>query len=70
MENYARLTIETLKTAIYEQVDTGSFNEVAIQDAILKLKVGIDTAEVTGVSTTELTQFVRDLEFVLYDVNI
>jgi hypothetical protein len=71
--DYTRLTIETLKTALYEQVVTESFNEETVKEAILQLKIGFDTAVVNPIavkeSTTELEQFARDLEFVLYDAN-
>ena len=67
--NYTRLTIEALKSALYEQVETGSFNEESINDAILKLKTGIDSAIVKGEPTNELEQFIRDLEFLKYELN-
>ena len=67
--SYTRLTIETLKSALYEQVETGSFNEGPVNDAIQKLKIGLDSAIVKGEPTTELEQFIRDLEFIKYDLN-
>lgn len=67
--NYTRLTIDTLKEATEAIKKTGKANDKSLGNAITQLKISIDAATVKGEPTADLEQYVKDLEFVRYELN-
>lgn len=60
--NYSKLALDTLKDAVLSIRTTGHLNEEAINEAVLQLNIGIDTAFVKGELTSELEQYLKALE--------